>query len=591
MMMSASYRLRDTVRRNAAGLMLGSLLALLTVAIQLGLPFIVRYLIDALTAGLLTRRELLYGICLYAVCIPPAAVISYWMRRLPLRAAHRIEYTVRRDLFVRLSGQDPSFFQRYRIGDLMTRIGPDLAVVRDTIGHGVMHGARAFAALALAYTVLFRMQPLLAAVLLALMLGMILSFGLLLATIRRRHTAMQEQTSNLGHTVEETFSGIRTLKGFALEELRRQRFAGENRGLRRRAMLLSLISETIWPLFAFWFSLQLVVTLVYGGRLVMRGELSLGDLVLINQYLLFMQWPVLSLGWIGSLLQRSRTSWQRLKTLFETPTRIADGASTDFSITHLRGDIAFQAVRLRLGGKTVLDGIDLTIPAGTTLGITGPTGAGKSLLVALVPRLCDPDEGRVCIDGRALPEIPLAVLRRHIGFAPQETMLFSDTLAHNLALGLDQPAASAERVRAAAQAACLTEDIQRFPQGIETLVGERGVTLSGGQRQRAALGRAIARDPAILILDDALASVDTQTEAAILENLAPLTRQRTTLLISHRLAALYRADHIIVLVQGRIAEQGTHVQLLAQGGYYAETYRLQQIEADLSETNGGAAHV
>ncbi len=586
-MKNPPYKLRNVVRLHIAGFAFGALLTCITVGIQLGLPFIIRRLIDELAAATLTRRDLLYGVLLYASCIPVSATVSYWMRRLPLRSAHSVEYDVRRDLFNHLSRQDQAFFRQQRIGDLMTRMTSDLVVIRDALGHGVLHGARSLISLLFAFIILFRMQSVLGALLLTMMFGMVMSFTLLLRAIRSRHTALQEQISDLEHTVQETFSGIRTIKGFSLEYLRRRRFADDNRGMRKRAMAVSLVSEPIWPLFAFWFSLQLVITLVYGGRLVLHGEITLGDLVLVNQYLLYMQWPVLSLGWIGNLIQRSRTSWQRLLTLFRAFPAVADGIHTDFNIKKLRGEITFRDVSLKIDGQTVLKDINLSVPAGATLGITGPSGAGKTMLVSMVARLCDPHTGEIFIDGHPLTTIPLNLLRRHIGFAPQETMLFSDTLAHNLAFGL--PALQENTVRWAANVAELEADIARFPLGYETRVGERGVTLSGGQRQRASLGRAIARNPAILVLDDVLAAVDTQTEASILSNLKPVTRARTTLLVSHRISAIYRADFIIVLAEGRILEQGTHAELLKNGGYYANTYRLQQFEAQQSWRRGNGA--
>ncbi len=573
----SAYRLGAVVRAHAPALAAGAALVAGTVAVQLGLPFIVRRIVDALAEGTLTRTALARGVGLYAALLLPAAVVSYWMRRLPLSTAHAIEYRLRRDLFAHLVRLDQGFARRQRIGDLMTRMSSDLTVVRDALGHGLLHSTRAVVALVLGCAVLLRLHAGLAWTLLAMWIGMTLSCFGLMGLIRRRHRRLQERVSDLGHTVEETVAGIRTIKGYALEDQRRARFAAENRGLLRRAMALSYASEPIWPLFAGWFSAQMVFVLVYGGRLVLRDALSLGDLVLVTQYLLFMQWPLLSLGWIAGLLQRSRTSWARVREILDTRPAIADGPATDPTVATLRGDLAFRGVRLRIDGRPVLDGIDLDIPAGTSLGITGPTGSGKTLLVSLVARLLDPDEGEVRIDGRPLPCIPLDVLRRHVGMAQQEPVLFSDTLLRNLGFGLDRDAEDV--VHWAAHVAHLEADIERFPERYATRVGERGVTLSGGQRQRASLGRALARRPAILVLDDVLASVDTQTEAAILGKLAPVVRRRTTLLVSHRLSTLHWADRIVVLDAGRIVQQGTHAELAACPGYYADTLRLQQLEA------------
>jgi ATP-binding cassette subfamily B protein len=326
---------------------------------------------------------------------------------------------------------------------------------------------------------------------------------------------------------------------------------------------------------AFWFCLSVALILNIGGRQVINGDRSIGTLVQFIQYLLYMQWPLLAFSWIASLLQRGKVSWQRIKEILEREPAIKDSNDTDYSINQLHGEITFNNLSLDIEGRRFLHEINLDVPSGKTIGITGPTGSGKTLLVSLVARLIDPTEGNILIDGRDIKTIPIDVLRRHIGFAAQESVLFSRTLEHNIVFGVNTPEEGL--IDWAADVAHLKKDIETFPNRFETLIGERGVMLSGGQRQRASISRAIARHPEILVLDDVLSAVDTQTEAAIMEKLRPVMKKRTTLLVSHRVSALRYTDEIIVVERGRITQRGTHDELIAVAGYYRDLEIMQRL--------------
>jgi ATP-binding cassette subfamily B protein len=327
------------------------------------------------------------------------------------------------------------------------------------------------------------------------------------------------------------------------------------------------------------FSLAVVMLLLSGGRQVMAGTLTVGSFVQFMQYLFMLQWPMLALGWTINLLQKGRTSWGRIRSILGVTPAIRDTETTDGSVTTLGGDIDFEGVRLVLGGRTVLDGIDLRILPGEIVGVTGPTGAGKTVLVWLIARLLEATEGVVKVGGHDVRRIPLDVLRRTVGLAPQEAFLFSDTLANNIAFGMTEE--DLEKIYTAAEVAQLSPDVELFPDRYETLLGERGVTLSGGQRQRTAISRAIARNPAVLILDDVFSAIDTQTEANIQARLRPVLRDRTSIIISHRVSSLRHVDRIIVLSGGRVVQQGTHAELIALPGYYRDLDEVQRLEARL----------
>ena len=537
-------------------------------------PYFLRLAVDAVQAG--------RGFGVYALAIVASAalsgLLSYAMRRLAVVASRQVEYDLRRDLLHHLLTLDRDFYHKHRVGDLMNRLNTDLSAVREMVGPGILMGSRLSFLVLLAFLSMYAVNARLAFYLTLILPGIFLAMRFLLRLIDRRYREAQEVFDRISTLAQEAFSGIRVVKGYALERRMVAWFQDLNRLYVEKSLALARVEGPLHALLGFLMGFAFLTVLWAGGAMVVRGELSVGELVQFNAYLAQLTWPILGLGWVMALYQRGLTSLRRLFELLDEKPAIRDEDPLPLALEDLSGEVRFEGVGLKRDGRWRLRGLTLTIPEGMTLGITGRTGSGKSLLAALVPRLLDPSEGRVYVGGHEARRIPLAVLRKAVGVAPQEPFLFSETILENIAFGLDE--VDRERVEWAARLAGIHEEILAFPKGYETVLGERGITLSGGQRQRVALARALAKRPKILILDDALSAVDAETEARILQGLKTVLGKQTTLLISHRTAALRHADWIIVLDGGRIVEEGTHESLLQAGGLYAEMDRLQkEVEA------------
>jgi len=559
------------------GLALGGLCLVLKDLAQAAQPLMIRGAVDAFEAVHAGSAFLRFAAYLVGLALLKG-IFQYWMRVIIIGISRDIEYDLRNDLFAHLISLSPDYFGRTRTGDIMARATNDLNAVRMMLGPGVMYWFETSLTFALAIVIMVRTDWRLA--LFAVMPAPAVSFAVIFfgRRIHDRFEKLQAMFSDISSRVQENLSGVRMIRAFAQERAELRRFEELNRRYIAQNVKLVRIQGVFQPLLEGLIGMTFLVVLWIGGQQVLRGRITVGSFVMFNTYMGMLVWPMIALGWVVNLMQRGGASLDRInQILHERPSIINMGRPG--GLPHVRGEIEFRGVTLDYGTGRALDDVDLQIPAGTTVAVVGHTGSGKSSLVSLVPRLIDPTAGAVLLDGVELRQMDPAELRRHIGFVPQETFLFSATLAENIAFGVDH--ATGEEIRRAAELAGLAGDIEGFPKGYETMVGERGITLSGGQKQRTAIARAILRDPRILILDDALSSVDTITEERILTHLASVMRGRTVILISHRVSTVRQADRIVVLERGRIVEQGTHAELVEAGGYYSELSQKQMLEEEL----------
>jgi ATP-binding cassette, subfamily B, multidrug efflux pump len=540
-----------------------------------------QWAVSSLSRGNLRAETLIFAGLLVVIALVKG-VFLYAQRWILIGISRDIELDLRNDLFRTLERQDSGFYQRYRTGDIMARLTNDLNAVRMLLGPALMYSANTVFFTVGALFFLLRISPWLTLVAWAPMpLASILVqyFG---SRIHDRFERIQASFSEISSQAQENYSGARLVRAFAREESQIGLFERLNREYIARSLRLVQLMGMLWPTLEFILGVSMIITLLVGGHEVIAHRITAGQFVAFYTYMIMLIWPIIAVGWVVNLFERGTASVKRIDELLQAEPAIDDSAA-DPAIpadTVLRGEIEFRDLSFSYGEMPVLRGISLHIPAGSSLAIVGPTGSGKSTLVNLISRLYEAPEGALRIDGREVRDYPLAVLRRNIGMVPQETFLFSSTIRENLNFGA--PDASAEDLLEAAEAAHIRKEFEEFPLGFDTIVGERGVTLSGGQKQRAAIARALLRRPAILILDDALASVDTYTEERILTGLRGYTTTSTTILISHRVSTVRNADQIAVLDHGKIVELGGHDELLALNGYYAGLYEKQQLEEELT---------
>ncbi|MCI0365701.1 MAG: ABC transporter ATP-binding protein/permease [Phycisphaerales bacterium] len=541
------------------------------------LPLIIRAGIDALTAGRGLAAVIRFSAALAAVALLKG-LFQYWMRVILIGLSRDIEYDLRNDLFRHLISLAPDFHSRRRTGDIMARATNDLNAVRMMLGPGVMYWTETSLTFLLAVGVMiaFDWRLTLLAILPAPLVSLaVITFG---RKIHDRYEQIQAMFSDISSRVQENLSGVRMVRAYVQEEPELRRFENLNRAYIHHNIELARLSGLFEPLLEALIGFTFLAVLWAGGTRVLAGRLSIGEFVMFNTYMGMLVWPMIALGWVVNLMQRGTASFERIWQIIEEQPSIA-APSVPAVIGRARGEVEFRGASVVYAAGPALKGIDLRIGAGTTVAVVGHTGSGKSTLVSLIPRLLDPTSGSVLLDGIDLRTVSPEELRRQIGFVPQETFLFSSTIAENIAFGVEHAEEGA--IRRAAEIAGLAGDIESFPQGYKTVVGERGITLSGGQKQRTAIARALLRDPRVLILDDALSSVDTLTEERILTSLSGIMRGRTVILISHRVSTVRQADVIVVLEKGRIVEQGSHAELAAAGGYYAELHQKQMLEEEL----------
>jgi ATP-binding cassette subfamily B protein len=576
-------------------------------------PYLVGDAIDDIKMSLynqtLTVRKISWHVGLIIVISLISAFFLFWQRRLLINASRHIEYDMRRDFYAALVHQPLDFFHNNRVGDLMARATNDLGAVRQIVGPMILYSFQAIFALLIVLPIMLSVSVKLTLLMLIPMPLVSLTVKYLGAQIHTRFEKIQEYFSGITARAQENLSGVRVVRAYAQEDAEIEKFQELNREYAAQNLRLVKFAAAMRPLLFFFIGLGFVIIVAVGVPMAVRGEITAGDFTAFILYLQRMIWYLIALGYVVNLYQRGTASLKRFNAILETVPTIRDEAAAKDQ-PPIQGRIEFKSLTFAYNGKPVLEDVNLTIEQGQTVAFVGKTGSGKSTLVTLIPRLLDAPDGTVLIDGIPIRHYKLEQLRKSIGFVPQETFLFSDSIAENIAFGIseeerqkvsrgdvetktenrkpktgNQNGSGRITVEQAAAIAGLADDIEGFEYKYEQRVGERGITLSGGQKQRTAIARAVMRNPRILILDDSLSAVDTYTEEKILGGLRGVRENRTTLIVSHRISTIRDADLICVLHDGRIIERGTHAELIAEGGEYADLYERQLLEEELEATD------
>ncbi len=569
------------LKRYRYKLALGFLMVICTVAASMLSPWVLKYVVDGLTKGIVSKKLLKYASYLLGISVVEG-FFRFWMRRILIGVSRYIEYDLRNDFLAHVQDMSLSFLQTRSTGDIMSRATNDLNAVRSVLGPGIMYSMNTIVQVVIVTTILLKLNwklTLLTYISLALASLTVKKFG---GQIHDRFEEIQEQFSNLSTKAQENIAGIRVVKAFAREESEIGEFSRINLDYVQRNVALIRLWGIFYPLMTALIGMSSVALLWFGGYQVIQGYLTLGEFVEFMLYLAMLTWPTIAVGWVINIFQRGSASMGRILEIMDARQDIQDEPGACMPV-QVQGALEFRNLTFQyLGARNpVLHNISVTVPAGATLAIVGHTGSGKSTLVNLIPRLFDPPPGTVFVDGQDVHLWPLSELRKNIGYVPQETFLFSETIRENIAFGNHSEMKDAE-VEWAAHVSQIAQDIEGFSHKMETYVGERGITLSGGQKQRVAISRAVATLPKILIFDDSLSNVDTYTEERILAELTKIMKDRTTILVSHRISTVKAADMIIVLKEGEMVEYGNHESLMALQGVYSELYQKQLLEEELA---------
>jgi len=581
------------LRRYRPAIAAGLVCVILGNVFQLSGPQFLRHGVDAIAAGKPLGRIAVFAAGLLVAAVGTGAA-RFSMRLLLNGVSRRVEYDLRTDLYAHLQTLEPAFYHRTPTGDLMAISTNDLGAIRMVAGPAVMYATETMSRLAMALPLMGGIDWRLTLMALIPMLGMPTAIVIMGPLIERRFAAVQEHFGTLSTFVHENLSGVRIVRAYGQEQPQTDRFRDLSQEYLHRNIRLAKVWGLLFPLVTMIGGLGGVITLWYGGLLVVRGTVTVGDYVAFVAYLGMLIWPMIALGWVINLFQRGAASMARVRRVLQARPAIRDPATPrHLPPTFGARGVAFRGVWFRYPARAgedentrrgwALQDVTFSAPAGAWVAVVGATGSGKSTLVELITRLADPEQGAVLVDGVDVRELTLRDLRSAVGFVPQETFLFSQTIAENIGLGAHAQAG----IEAAARTAQLHETVRAFPNGYETMLGERGINLSGGQKQRTAIARALARDPAILVLDDALSAVDTETEAAILSGLRGAVKGKTAVIVSHRITAVRDADLILVLDDGRLVETGRHAELFAKRGRYWELLRRQELEEALETVDGG----